>query len=125
MSDVYMYRIDKGDLSYAQQRDYVEYKKGVLRNLFYGLIVAANYIIDVKNKISKGPTPQHDYVKFQQSFDYPTSFDIPMYAEESMRDGIFYPGLQWIKEMASDGMNDPVLEYEKAIEDKNLERDKN
>jgi len=124
MHDVYTYWTDKGDLPYAQQREYVEYKKEVLKHLFYGLIVAANHIIDIKNKISKSDTPQHEYVRFRQSFDFSTSVDIPMYAERSVPDGILYPGLQWIKEVASSGMSDPVLEYEKAIADKNSERDK-
>lgn len=125
MLAVYMYWIDKGDLSYTQQGDYVEYKKMVLKYLFLGLITAANHIIDVKNKISKSLTPQHAYVEFSQSFESQASFYFPMYAEESIRDGMFYPGLQWIKERASDGMSDPVLDYEKAIEDKNSAKDKN
>lgn len=114
--DVYMYWADKGDLPYHQQSDYVEYKKGILKYLFYGLVVAANYIIDVKNKISSSRTPLHSYVRFRQVFDRPAADEIPMYAQQNMDKGIFYPGLEWIKEMASRGMSDPVLEYEKAIE---------
>lgn len=116
MLDVYMYWIDKGELSYVQQRGYVEYKKNLLRYLFHGLIVAANHVIDVKNKISRSLTPQHDYVRFRESFDVHAPLYIPMYSQESMCGGIYYPGLQRIKEMASNGICDPVLEYEKAIE---------
>lgn len=114
--DVYMYWIDKGDLPYHRQRDYVEYRKGVLRFLFYGLILAANHIIDVKNKISGSRIPVHPYVKFQQEFDQTAVSNIPMYTQQDIDKGVFYPGLEWIKEMASRDMSDPVLEYENAIE---------
>ena len=33
-SDIYMYWVDKGDLPYHRQREYVEYKKRVLLSLF-------------------------------------------------------------------------------------------
>lgn len=114
--DVYMYWVDKGNLPYHQQGDYVEYKKGVLKYLFYGLIVSANYIIEVKNKTSGSRTPMHSFVRFVPDFDSPAVSSIPMYAQQDIDKGIFYPGLKWIKEMASRGMSDPVLEYEKAIE---------
>jgi hypothetical protein len=114
--DVYMYWVDKGDLPYHHQVDYVEYKKEVLLFLFYGLIFAANHIIDVKNKISGSRTPVHSYVKFRQVFGRPAADEIPMYAQQDMDKGVFYPGLEWIKEVASGSMSSPVLEYENAIE---------
>ncbi|WP_233345027.1 hypothetical protein [Burkholderia cepacia] len=113
--DVYAYWVDKGDLPYHQQRDYVEYKKLVLKYLFHGLIVAANHIIDVKNKISGNRAPVHPYVKFRQTFDWTDADEIPMYSQQEMNKEVFYPGIKFIKEMASKGMNDPVLDYEKAI----------
>lgn len=112
----YMYWVDKGELPYTQQNDYVEYKKGVLRFLFYGLIVAANHIIDVKNKISRSRTPRHSYVNFMQDFDRPAAHYIPMYSQKDMDAGVFYPGIEWIKEMAAQDKSDPVREYENAIE---------
>jgi hypothetical protein len=114
--DLYTYWVDKGDLSYDHQNDYVEYKKSVLQFLFYGLISAANHIIDVKNKISGNRTPTHPYVRFKQEFERNQAFWIPMYDQKDMMAGIFYPGLKWIKEKAAEGKSDPVLEYEISIE---------
>lgn len=125
MFDEYMYWVDKGELPYHQQYQYVEYKKQVLRYLFYGLVVAANHIIDVKNSLSKSLTPQHDYVKARESFDLSAPFYIPMYDEQDVRDGVFYGGLHSIKTMVSNEMTDPVLEYEKVIENNHSENDKN
>jgi hypothetical protein len=115
-SDKYMYWINKGDLPYHRQYDYVEYKKLILKFLFYHLILAANYIIDIKNKISTGSAPQHDYIRFTDSFDSYISFKYPMYDKENMDSGIFYPGLEWIKEESAKRATDPVREYEKQIE---------
>lgn len=117
--DTYMYWVEKGNLPYHLQYEYVEYKKGILKFLFYGLITAANHIVDVKNRLSKSLTPEHDYVRFTQSFDSTTSYEIPMYPDPVTTGGMLYPGLQWIKDMASKEMQNPVLEWEQAIE-KNL-----
>lgn len=114
---IYMYWVNKGNLPYHQQRDYVEYKKKILLYLFFNLICAANHIIDVKNKLSKKLTPQHDFVKFQDSFESPMESQwIPMYSAECVSNGILYEGIHQIKQMASHGLHDPVLEYEKKIE---------
>jgi hypothetical protein len=114
--DKYMYWINKGRLPYHQQGDYVEYKKHVLRFLFYHLILAANYIIDIKNKISNNAAPQHSYIKFTDSFDSYISYKFPMYDEGCTSQRIFYPGLEWIKEKSAEGAIDPVRNYERQIE---------
>ena len=114
--DKYMYWINKGKLPYNEQGDYVEYKKLVLRFLFYNLILAANYIIDVKNKTSSNAAPQHCYIKFTQSFDSYISFTYPMYDEERLNSGLFYPGLEWIKEESARQVTDPVRDFERQIE---------
>lgn len=119
MLDECVYWVDKGDLPYTQQREYVDYKKDVLRFLFYHLILAANHVIEAKNKITRFAVPL-DLVRFTQPNDFQRSEDIHMYSDESVRSGTLYPGLQCIREMASKGMISPVLEYEKAIEDKNF-----
>ena len=62
VGDYYTYWVDVGQLGYHEQCDYVEYKKDILRRLFYNLIMAANHIIDVGNSISPSSMVGGEYL---------------------------------------------------------------
>lgn len=92
------YWVRDSHLAYEHKGKFIEYRKGVLRALFYRLIQAANYIIKVRNKNSR--VALESYIGFRDDFAYnspivgelyPSPEYYPMYDDES--EGDFYPGL--------------------------------
>ncbi|WP_156516649.1 hypothetical protein [Paraburkholderia caribensis] len=111
--DYYTYRVDVGPLNYHEQRDYVAYKKDVLRRLFFNLVKSANHIIDVGYRISPRLNVVADYIQFRGSEGEP--FIIPTYEDDDTDAGIFYKGLKSVKDESTAWYEDPVQEYEEVV----------
>ena len=95
--DIATYWVRDSHIPYYKKGDYIQYRKGVLRCLFYNLVKAANYVIRVYNqKLGSVPT---SYIGFCDV--YPTVFGEPIpsaeyypkYSPFEMGKGILYPGL--------------------------------
>lgn len=92
-----IYWVNDSHLACHHKGEYIEYRKGVLRSLFFQLIVAANFVISVRNKTSAlRPDP---YVEFCNSFPslfgsaLPSPRYYPMYPDEDVKQGRLYSGL--------------------------------
>jgi len=75
-------------LEYSKKSNYISYRKGVLQKLYYELIVAANYIVGIKNKFPNGMFEK--YVPFRKEWDEIEYF--PAYDESAAALGKLYPG---------------------------------
>ncbi|QXH45239.1 restriction endonuclease [Pseudomonas xanthosomatis] len=102
------YWVDDQHLEYSQRGLYIEYRKNVLRCLFYMTIKSANLVIKRYNHITK--THQIPYIGFIR--EYPYNFPIlgtpflspeefPNYTNDELETGQLYEGLikvdNWIR----------------------------
>ncbi len=109
----YTYWVDVGPLDYHEQRDYVEYKKDVLKRLFFNLIKSANHIIDIGSRTSINQRAVDDYIPFQESEREPSI--IPIYKPEDVRAGVLYKGLEFVKGESAAYFKSPVREQEEVV----------
>ncbi|WP_141723460.1 hypothetical protein [Burkholderia sp. A2] len=113
LGDYYTHWVDVGPLNYHEQRDYVEYKKDVLKRLFFNLIKSANHIIDIGNRISAGPRAVGGYISFQESERDPLM--IPTYEHDDVQAGVLYKGLEFVKGESAACYEGPVREQEEVV----------
>ncbi|WP_338523618.1 hypothetical protein NUH87_28490 [Pseudomonas batumici] len=94
------YWISADHLAYEQQGKYIEYRKNVLRAVFYQTILAANYVAKTVNACLSDI--QIDYIGFTEEFPYnhpifgdphPSPETFPMYPEDDVLTGNLYLGL--------------------------------
>ncbi|MGX9773161.1 hypothetical protein ACWYXN_06570 [Janthinobacterium aestuarii] len=97
-NDIYKYFVDVNHIQHAERAVYIEYKKGVVRSLFYHLVKSANYIVQLHNKIG---CTQIKYIGFHDSFPhnfplfgrpYPSPEYFPQHDETDLELGL-YPGV--------------------------------
>ncbi|SDG82979.1 hypothetical protein [Pseudomonas thivervalensis] len=86
--DVYTYWVSCSHLEYSHRGNYISYRKGVLQKLYYELIVAANYVVALKNKFPNGSFEK--YVPFRKEWDEIEYF--PTYDESAAALGKLYLG---------------------------------
>ncbi|QTR48965.1 hypothetical protein [Candidatus Thiothrix anitrata] len=110
-TNTYTYWVDNDHLPYHERGDYLEYKKGVLRSLFYYLIKSANYIIQIWNSDVPNKGNYKNLIGYIEEFNYnfplignpqPSPEFYPSYTDEEINEFGLYPGLQvidkWIKD---------------------------
>lgn len=85
--DIYLYWVKCDHLPRHQWAKFISYRKGVAKSLFYNLIMAANYVVKVRN----GFYPDFDsYIDFK--YDVGDVAWYPMYRDEDILSGRLYPG---------------------------------
>lgn len=110
-SDVYTYWIDTKGLPYHKQGQFIEFKKGVLKVLFYNLVKAANYVIHIRNSLIFGSSRTLDFIGFIENFNYnyplfgdphPSPEYYPLYSDQEVEEVRFYQGLENIEQYVHD-----------------------
>lgn len=110
-SDVYTYWIDTKGIPYNNQGQFIEFKKGVLKVLFYNLVKAANYVIYIRNSLISGSSRALDLIAFIESYNYnypllgephPSPEYYPLYSDQEMKEVELYQGLESIKQYVHD-----------------------
>lgn len=101
-SDIYTYWVDTGNLPYHEQGQFIEFKKSVLRTLFYSLVEAANYVIQIRNSLLRDSGRTLDFIGFIDHFNYnfpligephPSPEYYPLYSAQKIEEGGLYQGL--------------------------------
>ncbi|CAM8500946.1 hypothetical protein [Klebsiella quasipneumoniae] len=110
-SDVYTYWIDTKGHPYNKQGEFIEFKKGVLKVLFYNLVKAANYVIHIRNSLHFDSSRTLDFIGFIENFNYnyplfgephPSPEYYPLYSVQEVEEVRFYQGLENIKQYVHD-----------------------
>lgn len=110
-SDVYTYWVDTGCLPYHEQGQFIEFKKGVLKVLFYNLVKAANYVIYIRNSLLLDSSQSLDFIGFIEHFNYnfplfgephPSPEYYPLYSAQEVEEVGFYQGLENIEQYVRD-----------------------
>ena len=106
-SDVYTYWVDTGDLPYDEQGQFIEFKKEILKVLFYNLVKSANYVIHIRNSLVFDSSRTLDFIGFIERFNYnfplsgephPSPEYYPLYSDQEVEEVGFYQGLENIKQ---------------------------
>ncbi|EML0203188.1 hypothetical protein ACPF38_003697 [Vibrio cholerae] len=106
-SDIYTYWVDTGELPYHEQGQFIEFKKGVLKVLFYNLVKAANYVIQIRNSLIFDSGRMSGFIGFIDSFNYnfpilgephPSPEYYPLYSAQELEDVGLYQGIDNIKQ---------------------------
>ena len=107
-SDLYTYWVDIGNLPYHEQGKFIDYKKGVIKCLFYNLVKAANYVIQIRNSLLHGNCKTEDFIGFRDDFNFnypllgkphPSPEYYPTYSSEELEGGRLYQGLASIEQL--------------------------
>lgn len=97
---------DIKDMSYHEQGQHIEFKKAVLKFLFYNLVKAANYVIYIRNKLFHNMSQFVEYIGFTTTFNYnypligkqgSSGRVYPLYSKQELKEGKLYQGIENIK----------------------------
>lgn len=106
-SDIYIYWVNTGNLPYHERGNFIDFKKGTIKVLFYNLVKAANYIIFIRNSLIYDSSKTLSFIGFIEEFNYnfplfgnphPSPEYYPMYSDKDIKEARLYQGLDNIKQ---------------------------
>lgn len=104
LNDIYTYWVDTGDLPYLERGLFVDFRKWVLRALFYNLVKSANHVIAIWNTKCSSGSDTAEFIGFIETFNYsllgefePSSPEYyPIYTKEEVEAGL-YQGIESVE----------------------------
>jgi hypothetical protein len=118
-NDIYKYFVNVENLDPMQSWEYIEYKKIILRTLFYSLIQSANHIINIKYRISGENIPKDMIIPFIENFDEDEPVKYPRYSDIEIKNNELYNGIDSIKRNQYHRFSIDIPDCEKCIESLN------